>query len=87
MKKMATGNQAVAYAVKESDVEVVAAYPITPQTEVVETIASMVETGKMRRIVYPRGKRALGAGRVHRRFSIGCESIHRHVESWLTVYA
>lgn len=47
MKKMATGNQAVAYAVKESDVEVVAAYPITPQTEVVETIASMVETGKM----------------------------------------
>ncbi len=47
MKKMATGNQAVAYAVKESDVEVVAAYPITPQTEVVETIASLVETGKM----------------------------------------
>jgi pyruvate ferredoxin oxidoreductase alpha subunit len=48
MKKMATGNQAVAYAVKESDVEVVAAYPITPQTEVVETIASMVESGKMK---------------------------------------
>ncbi len=47
MKKMATGNQAVAYAVKESDVEVVAAYPITPQTEVVETIASFVETKKM----------------------------------------
>lgn len=47
MKKMATGNQAAALAVKESNVEVVAAYPITPQTEVVETIASLVETGKM----------------------------------------
>jgi pyruvate ferredoxin oxidoreductase alpha subunit len=47
MKKMSTGNQAVALAVKESNVEVVAAYPITPQTEVVETIASFVETKKM----------------------------------------
>jgi pyruvate ferredoxin oxidoreductase alpha subunit len=47
MKKMATGNQAAAFAVKESNVEVVAAYPITPQTEVVETIASFVETKKM----------------------------------------
>jgi pyruvate ferredoxin oxidoreductase alpha subunit len=47
MKRMATGNQAAALAVKESNVEVVAAYPITPQTEVVETIASLVETGKM----------------------------------------
>ncbi|MCD1295202.1 pyruvate ferredoxin oxidoreductase [Methanocella sp. CWC-04] len=48
MKKMSTGNQAVALAVKESDVEVVAAYPITPQTEVVETIASMVEKNTMK---------------------------------------
>ncbi len=47
MKKMSTGNQSVAYAVKECDVELVAAYPITPQTEVVETIASLVETKKM----------------------------------------
>ena len=44
---MSTGNQAAAYAVKECDVEVVAAYPITPQTEVVETVASFVETKKM----------------------------------------
>lgn len=48
MRKMSTGNQAVALAVNECNVEVVAAYPITPQTEVVETIASMVETGKMK---------------------------------------
>ncbi len=48
MKKMATGNQAVAYGVKECNVEMVAAYPITPQTEVVETVANLVETGKMK---------------------------------------
>ncbi|HUL62045.1 MAG TPA: pyruvate ferredoxin oxidoreductase, partial [Methanocella sp.] len=44
---MSTGNQAAAYAVKECDVEVVAAYPITPQTEIVETVANFVETKKM----------------------------------------
>ncbi|HEY3272687.1 MAG TPA: pyruvate ferredoxin oxidoreductase, partial [Methanocella sp.] len=44
---MSTGNQAAALAVKECDVEVVAAYPITPQTEIVETIASFVEAKKM----------------------------------------
>jgi pyruvate ferredoxin oxidoreductase alpha subunit len=44
---MSTGNQAAALAVKECDVEVVAAYTITPQTEIVETIASFVETKKM----------------------------------------
>jgi pyruvate ferredoxin oxidoreductase alpha subunit len=47
MKKMSTGNQAAAFAVKECDVEMVAAYPITPQTEIVETIAALVETKKM----------------------------------------
>jgi pyruvate ferredoxin oxidoreductase alpha subunit len=30
------GDEAVAYAVKQSDVDVVAAYPITPQTIIVE---------------------------------------------------
>ena len=31
-----SGDEAVAYAVKQSDVDVVAAYPITPQTIIVE---------------------------------------------------
>ena len=37
MKKIATGNKAVAEAVKQAKPAVVAAYPITPQTEIVET--------------------------------------------------
>ncbi len=42
-----TGNYAAAYAVKSARVEVVAAYPITPQTSIVEKIAEFVESGLM----------------------------------------
>lgn len=47
MKKLLTGNSAVAYAVKACRVPVVAAYPITPQTTVVEKIAELVAAGEM----------------------------------------
>jgi pyruvate/2-oxoacid:ferredoxin oxidoreductase alpha subunit len=46
MRKVLTGNQAVAYAVLLSNVEVVAAYPITPQTSIIETLADMQAKGK-----------------------------------------
>jgi len=42
-----TGNYAVAYAVKYARVKVVAAYPITPQTTIVEKIAELVERGEL----------------------------------------
>ena len=45
MRKVLTGNQAVAYGALVSDVEVVAAYPITPQTTIVETLADMQAEG------------------------------------------
>ncbi|MGD0535046.1 transketolase C-terminal domain-containing protein [Methanoregula sp.] len=48
MKKIATGNKAVAEAVKQAWPRVVAAYPITPQTEIVETIADYVTSGQMK---------------------------------------
>ncbi len=37
-----SGNYAVAYAVKMADVDVIAAYPITPQTTIVEKLSEMV---------------------------------------------
>ncbi|HDI02433.1 MAG TPA: ferredoxin oxidoreductase, partial [Ignisphaera sp.] len=40
-------NYAVAYAVKDSDVDVVAAYPITPQTTVVEKISEFIANGEL----------------------------------------
>jgi pyruvate ferredoxin oxidoreductase alpha subunit len=45
-KKVAlTGNEAVALAMKQIDPDVVAAYPITPQTEIVQTFSSFVAEG------------------------------------------
>jgi pyruvate ferredoxin oxidoreductase alpha subunit len=41
------GDQAVAYAVKQSDVDVVAAYPITPQTIIVEKFSDYVADGEV----------------------------------------
>jgi pyruvate/2-oxoacid:ferredoxin oxidoreductase alpha subunit len=41
MRKIITGNQAVAYGAMLSDVQVVAAYPITPQTTIIESLADM----------------------------------------------
>ncbi|MGM0398843.1 MAG: transketolase C-terminal domain-containing protein [Halobacteriota archaeon] len=42
-----SGTGAVARAVRDAGVDVVSAYPITPQTEIVESIAEYVETGEL----------------------------------------
>lgn len=42
-----TSNYAAAYAVKAADVDVVAVYPITPQTTIVEKIAEFVDDGEL----------------------------------------
>ena len=41
MKRIITGNQAVAYGVMLSHVELIAAYPITPQTTIVEELSEL----------------------------------------------
>jgi len=46
MKQVITGNSASAYGAKLARVDVIAAYPITPQTTIVETIATMVANGE-----------------------------------------
>jgi len=47
MLTIATGNKAVAAAVKEARPSVIAAYPITPQTEIVEQMAEYVTSGAL----------------------------------------
>jgi pyruvate/2-oxoacid:ferredoxin oxidoreductase alpha subunit len=42
-----TGNQAAATAAKLARVQVIAAYPITPQSPVVETLSEWVESGEL----------------------------------------
>ena len=41
--KALDGNAAIAHGVMRSKVQLVAAYPITPQTPIVETIASLID--------------------------------------------
>jgi len=48
MKAIATGNKAVAEAVREASPTVIAAYPITPQTQIIEQIAEFVSSGKLK---------------------------------------
>jgi len=47
------GSFAVAEAVRMADVDVVAAYPITPQTHIVERLAEMVADGELRAVYIP----------------------------------
>ncbi|MDD1728897.1 MAG: pyruvate ferredoxin oxidoreductase [Methanospirillum sp.] len=53
MLTISTGNNAVAAAVREAGTGVVAAYPITPQTEIVEQIANFVTKGSMKASYIP----------------------------------
>ncbi len=47
MKKVMTGNEAVAQGVKLSRVQVISAYPITPQTTIVEELSEMCADGRL----------------------------------------
>jgi len=46
IRKVLSGNYAAAYAVKHARVQVVAAYPITPQTSIIEKIAEFIANGE-----------------------------------------
>ncbi len=45
--KLMSGDEAIAYAVKQSDVDLIAAYPITPQTIIVERLSEYVARKEM----------------------------------------
>ena len=46
--KILTGNHAAAHALRQAKVGVIAAYPITPQSPVVEKIAEFISEGKLK---------------------------------------
>lgn len=48
MKKVIIGNHAVSYGVKLARTQVIAAYPITPQTQVVEELSEMCASGQLK---------------------------------------
>ena len=47
-KMVLSGNSAQAYGAKLARVQVVSAYPITPQTSIVEKVADFVATGALK---------------------------------------
>src|SRR4030042_353694 len=47
MKKVITGNQAVAYGVIFSRVDVIPPYPIAPQTTIVEELSELIASGRL----------------------------------------
>ncbi len=47
MKKVIMGNHAVSWGVMRSRAQVIAAYPITPQTQIVEELSEMCASGKL----------------------------------------
>jgi pyruvate/2-oxoacid:ferredoxin oxidoreductase alpha subunit len=46
--ELMSGNQAAAAAVQRAGVDLVAAYPITPQTAIVENLADLHARGKLK---------------------------------------
>ncbi|KUH31536.1 pyruvate ferredoxin oxidoreductase [Thermococcus celericrescens] len=52
IRKVVSGNYAAAYAAKHARVEVVAAYPITPQTSIIEKIAEFIANGEVENLEY-----------------------------------
>ena len=46
-RKVLMGNHAVSYGVMLSRVQVIAAYPITPQTQIVEELSEMCASGRL----------------------------------------
>jgi pyruvate/2-oxoacid:ferredoxin oxidoreductase alpha subunit len=48
MKKVMMGNHAVSYGVMLSRTDVIAAYPITPQTQIVEELSELCASGKLK---------------------------------------
>ncbi|TKJ40089.1 pyruvate ferredoxin oxidoreductase [candidate division LCP-89 bacterium B3_LCP] len=47
MQKVLTGNQTVSWGVMRARAQVIAAYPITPQTTIIEELANLVDEGKL----------------------------------------
>ncbi len=64
MKKVVRGFYAVAHSVKLCRPNVICAYPITPQTEIVENLAAMYANGELENCVYITAESEFGAASI-----------------------
>ena len=58
VSKLLTGNAAAAWGARLAEVDYVPAFPITPQTEIIETLAEWFSTGRVEGQVRYHGQRA-----------------------------
>ena len=72
-----TGNQAAAFGAKLSHVQVVAAYPITPQTSVTEMLSQLIEGGELK-AEYIRVDRSIPPCSLHIGIDRGGTRLHFH---------
>lgn len=84
-KKFLSGNEAFAEGVRLARPQVISAYPITPQTIVVEKLSEMVEDGSLKS-EFIHGIRALGAFLRHGRIGSRRQGVYRHLLPGAFVY-
>ena len=81
MLEQLEGSQAVARAVAMCRPEVISAYPISPQTHIVEALSDMVRTGELEAVRVPDGGvRVRGDVGLHRRLGHRGAHVHRDRE-------
>jgi pyruvate ferredoxin oxidoreductase alpha subunit len=64
MMKVVRGFYSVAYSVKQCKPDVICAYPITPQTEIVERLADMYANGELGNCEYITAESEFGAASI-----------------------
>ena len=74
-----TGNHAAAHGARLSRAQVISAYPITPQTTIVEELSEMVATGRLPGQVHHGRVGALGHGRLRGGRGGRGPHLHRHL--------
>ena len=79
MKQVLEGSQAVAEAVRLARVEVISAYPITPQTHIIEFLSDYCATGRLKaRYIHVESEHSAMAALI----GIGLVSMNRSSNSW-----
>ena len=78
-RQMLTGNMAAAWGARLAAVDYVPAFPITPQTEIIETLAQWFGDGTMRGKIRQHGFRTFDADRRWSRGGHRCACVHGHL--------
>ena len=80
-----TGNAAAAWGARLADVDYIPAFPITPQTEIIELLAAVDGGGSYARTLCHHGLRALDADRRRRCCRCRGTGVHCYIKSGIAL--